>query len=961
MINVIDLKNVDIKEDSIILVPSYYELYYKEKYIKNNYKIYTIENFLINSYKESKKLVSDFEQLVIMYETLKKVSNTLNYFKDLNKPFFIKELINTYNDFKNYKLINNEKNKDLFVIYKEYEKILLEKGFINNTLLLNNIIENNILEKNYIFLNFSYFDKDELKLINNMKNKGNVIIAVKNNNPFIIEQLKSLNPSIKIKENFKNIKKEVLYKNLNDVSDEVKFIDNDISKKIMAGACYDNFLIVSNSIDLYYPYFDTLLHHPYSKKTYMGVLTDRFVKLFLKILKGDFSCDVFINLLKLGVFQIDEKKIDILDNYVYSYNLYEENFYVPFKYNPSAGKNYFSKEDETLLRNINDIKESIINPIKVLIENVVNANDKTEILRYLYTYLSEEKIIESLFRLDEYGCRKFINLFDIINDNISNNVSFNEIINIFDMFDLTSVKEENMQDSILVSNLNNAVYENKKHVYLIGATSDSLPKEFKLNGLISNDDIEKEDLIKKLKDYYDVQKYLFTNALDNNQLIVTNSKLGLDLKLKTPSLYLEGLNKIEVNHDKLYNKYLILNYYSINLSNKKIKKEHGDLFKKINASNEHDLMYKISKENSSKLYGNILNLTPSKIEVYSKCPFYFFCQYGLKLNIKEQHVFDNRELGSLVHFILEKIIRNNLNEINEENLEDYVCKYAYMYLNENGKVINNTIKYIVKQLCKSTVLVVKNIIKEQDVSKFKPKYFEFKIDNESIIKPFTISLDNGTLNISGVIDRVDVCEDNKNYYYRVVDYKTGEKKFRLDDVLDSLNLQMLLYLLILKKNSSLLTDKNIIPSALLYYPALVKESSSSRSLNEQEMEKSISDKLKMNGIVCSNSNVISHLGGDFVGDFISITSRGKLNEENLYGLDELDLIFDDVQKNLKRIGNDILNGNINVNPIGGRNDACSYCKFNSICKFDSSIDRKRKPYNLKNSEVIKMLEGDNNA
>lgn len=961
MINIIDLKNIKIKENSIILIPSYCELYYKEKYINNNYKFYTIKNFLIKNYNGSKKLASNYEELIIMYETLKKVLNSLNYFKDLNDSFFINELLSSYNDFNNYELKDNEKNKDLSIIYKEYENILLEKGFINEKLLLNDIIENNILDKDYLFLNFSSFNNDEIKLIKSMIIKGNVTIGVKNNNTLIKEELKDLNPDVLIKGNYQNDKKEILFKNLNDVSDEVKFIDNDISKKIMEGACYDDFLIVSNSIDEYYPYFDILLNHPYSKKIYKGVLTDRFIKLFFKILKGDFSCENFINLLKLGIFDIDARQIDELDNYIYSYNLYNQNFYDPFIYNPSADKKYFSKEDEVLLKKLNEIRENIINPIRYLLENVINVKDKTEILKYLYTYFKEEKIIENLFKMDEYGCKKFIDLFDMIHENLSDIVCFEEIINLFNMFDLTSAKEENMQNSISISNLNSAVYEDKKYIYLIGATNDSLPKDFKLNGLINSFDIEKDNLINKLKDYYDIQNYLFNNALYNNEVIITYPKLGTDLKLKTPSLYLEGLDKKEIIHDKLYNKNLILNDYSLKLSSNNIKKEQGDLFNKINDSNEHNLNYSISLKNAEKLYGETLNLTPSKIEVYSKCPFYFFCEYGLKLNVKEQHIFDNREVGSLVHFILEKIISNDLNEISIENLEEFVFKYAYMYLEENGKVINNTIKYVVNRLCQSTTLVVKNIINEQEISKFKPKYFEFKINEESVIKPFSIPLDKGTLKVSGIIDRVDVCEDDTNYYYRIVDYKTGDKKFRLDDILDSLNLQMLLYLLILKKNAKILTNKKVVASALLYYPALVKESISSRSLNEEEKQKSISDKLRMNGIVCKDSNVISNLGEDEIGNFISVTSRGKLNEENLYGLDDLSLIFESIEKSLKEIGNDILSGNINVNPIGGRNDACSYCKFNSICKFDSSFDKKRKPYNLKNSEVLKMLEGDNNA
>ena len=67
------------------------------------------------------------------------------------------------------------------------------------------------------------------------------------------------------------------------------------------------------------------------------------------------------------------------------------------------------------------------------------------------------------------------------------------------------------------------------------------------------------------------------------------------------------------------------------------------------------------------------------------------------------------------------------------------------------------------------------------------------------------------------------------------------------------------------------------------------------------------------------------------------------------------------KETLRKIGNEIYEGNISVDPIGGRNDACTYCKYKSICKFDNKFDKKRKPLDYKNQEVFRMLGGDNNA
>jgi len=144
-------------------------------------------------------------------------------------------------------------------------------------------------------------------------------------------------------------------------------------------------------------------------------------------------------------------------------------------------------------------------------------------------------------------------------------------------------------------------------------------------------------------------------------------------------------------------------------------------------------------------------------------------------------------------------------------------------------------------------------------------------------------------------------------------------------------------------------------------PALLKESTASRSLKPSEKNATITEKLKMNGIINKDKKVIDLLGSDDLGDYVAVTTRGNLNEEKLFGMDNLELLFENIKETLKRIGDSVISGDIKVNPLGERIDACAYCKFNSICKFDSKIDKKRKPLNYKNSEVFKMLEGDNNA
>ena len=949
MINITSIKNINNLSDYEIIIPSNYDLYYKELFVNENITFNTVRNFLINNYDGSKKLINDTQKYILMKQAFYSVKKSLLVYKDVTSSRFITDLINTYDDFKSYTLIKNDKTNDLSKIYGEYEKIILSNNLINEKLLLDEVMKNNHFTSKYLFLSVQLPSLDTIKLINKMKDEGCVLLDCDTIN----------NNYLKCKLGFDkkdvSLDKETYFKALNDIYDEVSFVNNLISKNIYEGLSYDDILIVCDK-DTYIPYFDLLLNHPFNNSKKTGVLTSRFIKILCDILSGCFSSDNFINLLKLGLFNISDKKIDSLDNYVYSWNLEDKNFYEEFTYNPTGNKKNFSSFDIEKLDSLNKIKDDVISPIRTLLENVINESDKTQILRYFYMYLDCEGIMEKLFEKDSEGALKLVNVFNDMNNYLNSNASFSEVIEVLKNISFESDKTEVYQDTITVSNLEDFVLEGKKIVYFLGATNEFLPKELKPSHLISTYDIDKDNLNELVLDNKNKWDYLFSHLILFKNVYVTTPKLGNDLKLKEASVMLNKVIKKDIEIAKIYDRKSMVKDYAIKLSNKKINKVCDDYFCKINEVNHHNLNLRIPSNTALKLYSKTLNVSPSSIETYAKCPFYHFILYGLKLKVKEKYLFDSREVGTFVHYLLENVIKNDIDNIKEENTYEIIKKYSLSYLKDNGKIMDNKTKYLIEELSKSTSNVINMIVSEQEKSRFKPTFFELKIDDNSTVTPLSVKLLNGTLNINGIVDRVDTYQDDENFYYRIIDYKTGEKKFRLDEVLMGLNLQMLIYLLAIK-NSHSFTDKKMIPSALLYYPALLKESKSSRGLTLEEKEKSVYDRLKMNGIINSSSDVL-YLFGEDLKCYTDSFVRDKLSFEKVFSMDDINNVFEYMINTIKTIGNSILDGKISVSPV---EDGCKYCKFSSICKFDKKIDKTRKIKPYKNTEVYQMLEGDNNA
>lgn len=938
MINLIKKEELNeiITEESIIIVPSYDEYYYKNKFYGKNYKIYNLKNYVLKNYNKSKRLVTDEESFAIMYRAFLLVKNKLLKYNNVNNFKFINDLLDTYNPFYELSFTHNDKVHDLKLIYETFDKMLDDFGLINDRMLIKCVTENTAFSGTYVFLGLDNMSDLEIKLVKKIGNSNDVFIYCDEYNDELLSKI-----GVELKDKHLPYKTGHDFYGLNDTEEEVRFVLNDISKKVFDGASYKDFVIVVPNISDYEPYFNLIFNVPYSKRVTNGILSARFIKFLSFIFNGDFSCKNFLNLLKLNLFDVSKEVIDKIDDYVYAWNLENESFYLPFT--------------KIGFESLNDVKYDVITQIKYLLENVINETKVSVIAREFWTYLQEEKIDEKLFNLDEEGYLLLVSSLECMCDYLED-IKPEDFFNLLASLVVEKQKVNYMTDEVKVCQIESACYLDKKYIYLMGASEEDLPGKFKLGSLISKDDVKEESLVGKISDFSLEATFRYQKLMNNKNVIITYHKLSSELKLLTPSnLVKEPLKKQE---DVFYNRKLIAYDYALKLSNNEVymQEQQNEMIKKVNSSSVRNMDLKINEETALKLYTNNINLSPSSIETYAKCPFYFFCQHGIKLNVKEKNTFDNREIGSLVHYVLEKIITNDYNTISLSNLSETVSRYALEYLNKNNKIINNTINYLIKELSLNVTMIVKKILKEKDFIKFKPKYTEFKISDDAIIKPVVIELDNGTLKLSGVVDRIDTYEEDGKAYYAVIDYKTGGKKLRLDDCLEALNLQMLLYLLAIKQSVP-----DAVLSAVLYYPALLKEKTETRELNGAELGISVEKRLLMDGIIDCDPTVINAFSKDHIGEFINVTTRGKIDEEKLFTLSDLNALFNYIKRKLTNIGNEILSGNISVSPVSGRVNACDFCKFNSICAFDKGFDKSRRLKNYKNKEVFEMIEGDFNA
>lgn len=364
-------------------------------------------------------------------------------------------------------------------------------------------------------------------------------------------------------------------------------------------------------------------------------------------------------------------------------------------------------------------------------------------------------------------------------------------------------------------------------------------------------------------------------------------------------------------------------------------------------------------EIARKLFKENMYISATRAEAYYSCPFNYFCRYGIKAEPLKSAELDSLQKGTIIHFVLETLIKNcgseALCKMSEEELKKLVEEILREYFEEKIGVqgdVNERFVYIYNNLGKKIFSAVKRLIDEFKVSEFVPVDFELKIDNDGKIQPIEIRLKNGTLKIKGSVDRVDMMKTEDKSFVRVIDYKSGKKVFDLSDVFCGINMQMLIYLFSIWKNG---TDEyeNITPAGVLYMPIGSAVGNFDRNASDEEILAAQRKNYKMSGIVLDDSRVIEGMDSSKSGLIIPVTYKDDKFKGSLIDFSLLQKLYDKVEDNLKNMGNSLHEGRIEAVPIESK---CDYCDYKSVCGFENGDEIREIP-KFKPDECLEILKG----
>ena len=167
----------------------------------------------------------------------------------------------------------------------------------------------------------------------------------------------------------------------------------------------------------------------------------------------------------------------------------------------------------------------------------------------------------------------------------------------------------------------------------------------------------------------------------------------------------------------------------------------------------------------------------------------------------------------------------------------------------------------------------------------------------------------------------------------------------------------------LKLQESRHPGKQAVPARIFYYhiddPVIDRED----GMTDEEIEAGILRKLRMNGLVNISLDVINIWTGNRKGIILqSVALKDGYVQElksSVAGGKRFAHLTDYVNQKLREMGQEILDGNVAVDPYKqGNRTACDYCPYHSVCGFDLKTDgygfRRFKP--MKAQEIWKEID-----
>ncbi len=670
-----------------------------------------------------------------------------------------------------------------------------------------------------------------------------------------------------------------------------------------------------------------------------------------------------------------------------------------------SGQDDTERVEETLER-LNRIRQQFVDTVEIL--HMAPRAKAGEYVDHLYDFLEQNQVQQKLLnyqqQFEQEGdlakAREYAQIYRLVMDLLDQiygllgeeEISRQEFADILDagFGEITVGTIPQNVDRIVVGDMERTRLKQVKVLFFLGVNDGNIPKNASKGGIIS--DMDREFLIESgtemapspRQQMYIQRLYLYLNMTKpSERLYLSYAKVNSDGKGIRPSYLIDTVRKLfpqlaveyPQNRSRLEQiegrqegaRYLAeeLREYADGTLREEERQDFYLMYRAYEADPEgRDRLtaaafrrYKesgLSRIVARALYGRQLENSVSRLETYAACACRHFLQYGLSLQEREEFGFEVSDMGNVYHAVLENFAgklaesgrtwwdfdENFATQAIKEAVEGYAATYGETVLYSSAR--NEYAITRMSRILTRTVLTLQQHLKQ---GSFQPDDYELSFRFAEDLDSIHVDLsEEEKMHLQGRIDRIDVSEDAEHVYVKVIDYKSGNKKFDLAALYYGLQLQLVVYMnAAMELESRKHPDKEIVPAALLYYHIDDPTIETPVELTQEQINEEILTKLRMNGVVNSDPAVVERLDR-FLQDKSKVIPVEKKKDgsfsarSGILSREELHVVSAYVDTKIRQIGREILDGKIAANPYEkGNEEACTYCAYKKVCGFDGSI------------------------
>jgi len=725
------------------------------------------------------------------------------------------------------------------------------------------------------------------------------------------------------------------------------------------------------------------------------------IKSVLELYLKDFSYEAVFHYLRSGLSDIPREAVDELENYVIQtgvkgYRQWSRLF---------THKTAEMGEEEASLQRLNGLREQFMEQVEYL--HVERRGKAAYYVECLYDFLVGNQVQQKLSayesRFESAGdlgrAREYAQIYRLIMELLDQvygllgeeEITLQEFADIleagFGEIEVGTIPQN--VDRVLVGDMERTRLSQVKVLFFLGVNDGNIPKNASKGGILSDMDrefLQESDLElapTPRQQMYIQRLYLYLNMTKpSHRLYLSYSRMNREGKSLRPAYLVDTMRKLfpgmeteNVEAERVVERmvtpkeggrYLakLLRSYVKGTLPEEQKAEFYAIYQAYEGDDRRELLTRaafrryeesgLAATVARALYGYRLENSVTRLETFAACAYRHFLQYGLSLREREEFGFEDVDLGNVYHGVLE-IFSGKLTESPytwfdfpeefgkrtvEEALEAYAATYGDTILYSNARNA-----YAIRRMGRILTRTVLTLQQQLQRGSFQPEAYEVSFQFAGNLDSIDVSLsEQEKMRLRGRIDRIDVAEDADNVYVKVIDYKSGNRKFDLTALYYGLQLQLVVYLnAAVEMEQKKHPDKNVIPGAILYYHIDDPTVESQVELSDSEVNQLILERLKMTGVVNASPEVVERLDRymEDKSDVIPVEKKkdGSYSaRSSVMTVEELKVVSDYVNNKVKSIGRRILDGENGLNPYErGTEEACTYCAYKKVCGFDPAI------------------------